>query len=255
MIKAIILDLDGVLWRANQPIGDLPVIFDKIEARGWKVALATNNATRSIEQYVERFASFGVIIHSWQIVHSGVAAAMHLSQLIPEGGPVYVLGEQGVLQALSEYGFYPAEENVVAVVASMDRNLSYNKLRLATLYIRSGLPFIATNPDRTFPTPEGLVPGAGAILAALEAASYVTPYVAGKPAPEMYRIALERLGVNPDESLVVGDRPETDIAGAQKLGCHTALVLSGVVNEEEAKQWQPPPDMIKANLEAIIHSL
>ena len=254
-IKALILDLDGVLWRANQPIGDLPSIFHGIKNRGWKVILATNNATRTIEQYVERMASYGVTIEGWQVVHSGIAAAKHLLELYPGGGPIYILGEQGVIQALAERGFYPAEEKVLAVVAGMDRSLSYDKLRKATLFIRSGCPFIATNPDRTFPTPEGLVPGAGAILAALEAATYVSPYVAGKPAPEMYRIALERLKLTPSEVLVVGDRPETDIAGAQGLGCHTALVLSGVVNDEEARQWQPPPDMICDDLATIVQSL
>jgi 4-nitrophenyl phosphatase len=136
----------------------------------------------------------------------------------------------------------------------MDRKLSYDKLRKATAFIRSGCPFIATNPDRTFPTPEGLVPGAGAIVAAIEAASYVTPYVAGKPAPEMYRIALERLQLTPEEVLVVGDRPETDIAGAQSLGCRTALVLSGVVNQAEASLWQPPPDIICADLATIVET-
>lgn len=253
-IKALILDLDGVLWRANEPIGDLAAIFREIKERNWKVVLATNNATRTIEQYVERMASFGVAIQPWQVVHSGIAAAQHLSELFPDGGPVYVIGEQGVVQALAEHGFFPAEEDVIAVVVGMDRTLSYDRLRKATLFIRSGLPFIATNPDRTFPTPEGLVPGAGAILAALEAASYVTPYIAGKPAPEMYKIALERLGLNANDVLVVGDRPETDIAGAQALGCHTALVLSGVVDSEEAERWKPPPDIICANLTMIVQS-
>jgi 4-nitrophenyl phosphatase len=198
--------------------------------------------------------SFGITIQPWQIIHSGIAAARYLSQKIPQGGAVYVIGEKGVTQALREYGFFPGEENVVAVVAGMDRKFNYNKLRKATLFIRSGKLFVATNPDRTFPTPEGLVPGAGSIIAALEAASYVNAIVAGKPAPEMYQIALERLNAKPEEVLVVGDRPETDIAGAQALGCRTALVLSGVANEEEARQWQPAPDIICADLATIVQS-
>lgn len=252
-IKALILDLDGVLWRANQPIGDLPSIFKRIEERGWKVVMATNNATRTIEQYVDRMASYGVHIQPWQIIHSGIAAARYLAQLFPEGGPVYIVGEQGLIQALSDCGFYPNEENVIAVVAGMDRSFSYDKLRKATIFIRSGCPFIATNPDRTFPTPNGLLPGSGAILAAIEAATYVSPYIAGKPAPEMYRIALERLNLTPSEVLVVGDRPETDISGAQGLDCRTALVLSGVVNEDEASRWRPTPDIITADLTAIVN--
>jgi 4-nitrophenyl phosphatase len=254
LIKGLILDLDGVLWRANQPIGDLPAIFNKIQDRGWQVILATNNATRTVEQYIERMHNYGVSILPWQIVHSGMAAAHYLLRKFPGGGPVYILGEQGVTQALHECGFYPSEDNPIAVIAGMDRGLSYEKLRRASLFIRQGLPFIATNGDRTFPTPEGLVPGAGAILAALESATYISPYIAGKPAPEMYRLALERLGTKVSETLVVGDRPETDIAGAQVLGCRSALVLSGVVNLEEANRWQPKPDLIIKDLATIVET-
>jgi len=105
----------------------------------------------------------------------------------------------------------------------MDRQVTYNKLKQATLLIRSGLPFIGTNPDRTFPTPQGLVPGSGAILAALEAATDQTPLILGKPSPEMYQVAMERMSVRPENTLVIGDRLETDIVGAQRLGCLTAL--------------------------------
>jgi len=126
-------------------------------------------------------------------------------------------------------------------------------MRLATLLLRSGVPFIGTNPDHTFPTPQGLIPGAGAILAALYTASDVTPMIAGKPEPTMYRIALERLKLPPSSVLVVGDRPETDIAGAQLIGCHTALVLTGVTNIDQAKTWHPVPDLIIENLESIVN--
>lgn len=251
-IKGLILDLDGVLWKANQPIGNLEEIFSRISDRGWKVVLATNNATRTITQYIERMASFGVTIQSWQIIHSGMAAAKHLAGLFPGGGPVYIIGEEGVIEALAEYGFYLSEEDALAVVVGMDRKISYQKLNKANSFIRSGCSFIATNPDRTFPTPDGLAPGAGSIIAAVEAASYVHPYIAGKPASEMYKIALERMNLLADETLVVGDRPETDIAGAQTLGCKTALVLSGVVTAEEAAKWQPPPDIISPDLASIV---
>jgi 4-nitrophenyl phosphatase len=251
-IRALIIDMDGVLWRGNDPIGDLPSIFNQFNDRGWKIVLATNNATRTIEQYVQRMQSFGVELQPWQIVNSAVTAAHYLYLRYPQGGPVYVIGEQGLIQALAEHDFYSSEENALAVVVGMDRGLTYEKLRRATLFIREGVPFIATNPDRTFPTPEGLIPGAGSILAALEAASYVQPIITGKPAPEMYLIAMERLGTTTKETLVIGDRPETDIAGAQALGCRTALVLSGVVTLEEAHMWQPEPDIIIPDLASIL---
>ncbi len=253
-IQSLILDMDGVLWRASDPIGNLPAIFAGITRRGWKVALATNNATRSIGMYVERMAGFGVTVEPWQIINSAQAVARLLKNRFPQGGPIYIIGERGLLEALQEQGFYPADEHVLAVAASMDRSLSYDKLRCATLLIRGGALFVATNPDRTFPTPDGLVPGAGAILAALETATDVAPLVCGKPAPEMYRMALERLGTAPEHTLVVGDRLETDIAGAQVIGCRTALVLSGVSSETQGRQWQPAVDWIGADLQTLVNT-
>jgi len=175
-----------------------------------------------------------------------------LSQQYPAGGTVYVIGEVGITEALEEHGFKVGEENAIAVVVGIDRQLSYEKLCRATLLIRSGVPFIGANPDVTFPTPEGLVPGAGAILAALETATSVKPLIMGKPSPAMYQLALERLGTSPGETLVVGDRLETDIAGAQAIGCRTALVLTGVTPEADAHAWQPPPDVLARDLASLV---
>ncbi len=247
-IKALILDMDGVLWRGDQPIGDLPANFAKMERRGLKVAMATNNSTQDADQYIEKLARFGVKVNRWQIINSSEATAIYLKQRFPEGGPIYAVGEDGLLNSLSEYGFYPGEEEVVAVVAGMDRQLTYNKLCQAAMLIRAGAPFIGTNADKTFPTPRGLVPGAGAVLAALETATDVKPFIIGKPAPEMYRVALERLNMTPEQTLVIGDRLETDIVGAQSLGCPTGLVLSGVTSETQARGWQPAPDFIADDL-------
>lgn len=254
-IRALILDMDGVLWLADQPLGDLPSIFAEIDRHGWKVTLATNNSTLSVDSYLDKLAGFGVFLQRWQIINSSQAVAHYLHEKFPHGGPVYMIGEAGLTQALAEQNFYHSEEEVQAVVSSMDRQLSYQKLSQATLFIRSGIPFIGTNPDRTFPTPLGLVPGAGAILAALEAASDIKPYVVGKPAPEMYRVALDRLGTLPEETLVVGDRIETDILGAQALGCATGLVLSGVTSEAKAREWRPAPDLIAADLTTLLKIL
>lgn len=254
-IRGLILDLDGVLWLDAQAIGDLPGIFQRIGGLGLKVVLATNNATRTIRQHQEKVASFGVQVEPWQVVNSSQAAASYLKRRFPEGGGVFVVGEAALVTTLAEAGFHLAEREVAAVVGSMDRGLSYDKLRRATLLIRAGAVFVGTNPDRTFPTPEGLVPGAGAVLAILETASDVAPVICGKPSPEMYQIALERMGLRPDEALVVGDRAETDIAGAQALGCPCALVLSGVTSPAQAADWQPQPDWIEADLETVVRRL
>lgn len=252
-IRALILDIDGVLWRGDQPIGNLPAVFATIQLRGWQVRLATNNSTRLPEQYVEKLRSFGVeSLQPGQVINSAHATAYYLHRRFPQGGPLYVIGEEGVRRALTAQGFFFSETEPLAVVAGMDRQLTFDMLERATLLIRAGAPFIATNPDRTFPMPYGLIPGAGAILAALETATDVKPFVVGKPSPEMYRLAIEQMGVTPQQTLGVGDRLETDVAGAQALGCHSGLVLSGVTTEAEARAWQPAPDWIAADLSALL---
>lgn len=247
--------MDGVLWRENEAIGDLPAIFNGFTHAGIKIMLATNNATRTPAQYIQKIASFGADITEDQIVNSAMGVAYLLKKRFPEGGPVYAIGEIGLMTALIEAGFYQSEEPGLAVIGSMDREISFWKMKRATLMIRSGIPFYFTNPDRTFPTPEGLIPGAGAILAALETATDVTPIIAGKPSTTLFDFALERLGTKPQETLVVGDRLETDILGGQRAGCKTALVLSGISTRKEAEGWSPKPDLIIDELADLLRVL
>lgn len=254
-ISSLILDMDGVLWRDQQPIGNLSAIFQIIEQSGRKVVLATNNATLSVAQYLDKLRRFGVELQSWQIVNSPEATAQYLKRYFPEGGDVYIIGEAGLIETLKAYNFHHNETDVCAVVAGLDRQINYEKLKTAAHFIRAGALFIGTNPDRTFPTPQGLAPGAGAILAALQAATDIEPIIIGKPSVEMYHLALERLNARPEQTLVVGDRLETDIVGAQKLGCRAALVLSGVTNESAARAWRPAPDWIAADLSEVIDLL
>jgi 4-nitrophenyl phosphatase len=252
-VRGLILDMDGVLWRDNTPIGNLPNIFHEIHRRGWQVILATNNATLSIDQYVDKLAGFGVRLSGDHIVNSARATAEYLYQRNPQGGAVFLIGEQGLALELLAKGFYQSEQNPVAVVVGLDRSITYAKLKTAGLLIRSGVPFIATNPDKTYPIPEGLAPGAGTFVAAVQAASDTKPIIIGKPEPEMYRQALHRMGLNPYQTLVVGDRLETDIAGAQSIGCLTGLVLSGASTEEQAANWQPAVDCIAPDLTSLLN--
>ncbi len=254
-LRALILDMDGVLWKNYQPIGDLPAIFERIQALGLGFIMATNNATRTPAWYLERLAQFGVHLEPWQVINSAEATAEYLRERFPQGGPVYVIGEEGLLNALKRRGFIPDEESALAVVAGLDKHLTYEKIKRANALIRNGALFIGTNPDRTFPTPQGQVPGAGTILAAIEAASGVAPTVIGKPGAAMYRLALQRLGTRPEETLVVGDRLETDIAGAQNAGCPAALVLSGVTSRAAVEQWQPAPAWIAEDLTSLLELL
>jgi 4-nitrophenyl phosphatase len=258
-IKALILDMDGVLWKADAPIGDLADIFARVRAQGLKFVFATNNGTRTVDQYVQRLKGFGVDVEPWQVVTSAQGVAHLVAQKFPRGGKVFVVGEDGVRQSLEEKGFeiVPVERapEAQALVMGIERTITFQKVVEATLLVQNGTPFYATNPDKTFPTPRGEIPGAGAWLAVVTIATNVEPIVAGKPSPHLMEIALERLGTTKAETLVVGDRLETDIAAGQAVGCPTALVLSGVSKRAEADAWAPAMDVLADDLSSLIELL
>lgn len=254
-INSIILDMDGVLWRSNEPIGNLEKIFSLIRDIDLKFILATNNSTKTIEQYQEKLLGFNVVIEAESIITSGEATSLYLANLHPNGGRVFTIGEQGLKSTLERYNFVQDSVDPVAVIVGMDQQLTYDKLRTATLLIRSGTPFINTNPDKTFPVPEGLVPGAGSISAAIEAATDISPTIIGKPYPVMYQSALDRMLTSCSETLIVGDRLETDISGGQSLGCGTAVVLSGVATPEQINNWAPSPDFVEKDLYYLLKKL
>lgn len=254
-IRGLIIDMDGVLWLGSEPIGDLPAIFDRIKSLGLQTVLATNNATRTVGEYHEKLAGFGVHLEDWQIINSSQAAALFLNKRYPNGCRVYVVGVPSLKQTFTSAGLTVVgehENNVQAVVASMDLTLTYEKLKRATLLISAGAEFIGTNPDPTFPTPNGLWPGSGMVVGALEIASGKKALIIGKPEPHLYEMAAKRLELKPEETLCIGDRLETDIAGAQAAGMHTALVLSGVSTIVQAQRFSPPPEIISQDLAELI---
>jgi 4-nitrophenyl phosphatase len=256
-IKGVILDMDGVLWRGSEIIVDLQKTFQRFSELNLRVLVATNNSTRTPEIYFDKLSQFGVQLEDWQFINSSQVTAAYLAEQHPQGGAVFVIGESGLRNALEEANFSVSNDgqNVIAVVAGMDHSLTYQKIDLAARLIRKGVPFLGTNPDKTFPTPSGLSPGAGVVLAALEAASGVSPYVLGKPEPAMFKTAVLRLGTRTRETLMVGDRIETDITGALNAGLRTALVLSGVTSRSIAEKLQPGPDIIAENLDHVLNWL
>lgn len=255
-IKSLIIDMDGVVWRSDAPIGDLSTIFDRIRSRGLKFVFATNNSTKTSEQYVEKLKEFGVDVEPWQVVTSSHAAAHAMAQKFPPGTKVFVIGEDGLRLPLEERGFeiLSTEDapQAKAVVMGMDRGVNFQKLTEATLLVRKGIPFYATNTDKTFPTPRGEIPGAGAWISVITTATNVEPLIAGKPFPFLMDLSMEKLGTQPHESLVIGDRLETDIAAGQGVGCPTALVLSGVSTRAQGEGWKPKIDLVVEDLEALI---
>jgi 4-nitrophenyl phosphatase len=255
-IKSLILDMDGVIWRGDAPIGDLAATFQSIRERGLKFVFATNNSTKTSEQYVAKLKGFGVDIEPWQVVTSSQAAARAIVQNFPRGTKALVIGEDGLRIPMEQEGFEIVSlENAPqaqVVVMGMDRGVSFEKLSEATLLIRQGVQFYATNMDKTFPTPRGQIPGAGAWAAVIITATNVEPIVAGKPFPFLMELSLEKLGTKKEETLVVGDRLETDIAAGQRIGCPTALVLSGVSTKEQAENWNPKIDIVAKDLTTLI---
>ena len=134
----------------------------------------------------------------------------------------------------------------------IDRTITFDKVAEATLLVRAGIPFYATNTDRTFPTPRGEIPEAGSWLSVITSATGVEPIVAGKPLPFMMELSMEKLGTTKEETLIVGDRLETDIASGQAVGCPTAAILSGVSTRQEAEAWKPSPTIIAESLSELV---
>lgn len=255
-IKALILDMDGVVWKADAPIGNLPEIFTRIRERGLKFVFATNNGTKTPKEYQQKLAELGVEIDPTQVVTSALAVANMLAHKYPRGTKMFMIGGKGVLEALEEKGFeILSMENAPEAqvfVMGIDRKINFDKIAEAALLVRAGIPFYTTNTDRTFPTPRGEIPGSGAWVSVITTATNVKPVVAGKPFPYLMDLSLDRLGTTKEETLVVGDRLETDIAAGQAVGCPTAMVLSGVSTREQADAWKPSPTMIAGSLAELV---
>lgn len=253
-LRAFIIDMDGVLWEGQRPLPGLPEFFATLRQRGLKFVLATNNASQTPEQYLAKLANFGITVSREEILTSAQAAALYLHQHNGSRVRAFVIGEDGVQQALTEQGFTLTnlyEVNADYVVVGMDRALSWDKLATATLNIRAGAKFIGTNPDRTLPTERGLTHGNGAVLAALQASTEIAPLIIGKPEPTMYQLAMQRLDVPAEQVAAIGDRLDTDILGAVRAGCQSILVLSGVSTLAEVERSEFKPTWVMTGISEI----
>ncbi len=252
-IRALLLDMDGVLWRGAEPIGSLVNIFQRCQEKRLQVRFITNNSTRTPQDFAAKLGRLGVIVSPDQVLTSSVASAARLRADFPHGRQVYAIGEAGLQQALTAAGFSLGAQNAVAVVAGLDTHLTYEKIAQAARLILAGRPFYGTNPDPTLPTPDGPAPGAGAVLAAIATASGQAPQIIGKPQPELFQQAIQQLQLEAHQCLVVGDRYETDIRGGQAAGCPTALVLSGATRS--ATGLLPAPDVVAPDLASLVEQL
>jgi len=233
-IRGLVIDMDGVLWRGDTALPGITKFFARLREKDMRFILATNNNTQLPQGFVDKATAMGVQVTVNEVVNAGMATVAYLKAHYPAGTPVYVVSEPPVKQLITEAGFVLAESNVAVVVATMDRKLTYDMLKRATLLIRAGAEFIGTNPDRSYPTAEGIVPAAGAVIAAIEAATDQKARMMGKPQAPLFDISLQRMGLRPDQVASLGDRLDTDIEGGLRAGLKAILVLSGVTTAEEA---------------------
>lgn len=255
-VRGIAFDMDGVLYRGEQPLPAAAELVAELEKRGIGFVMVTNNATKTPEEYAAKLARMGMTVPAERIVTSAIATRDWMRQRYAPGTTVYVLGMAALQQAIYDGGYFvPTGRDAQVVVNGADFTLTYEKLKIATLAIRAGADWIATNADRTFPSEEGLIPGSGAIVAALQAATDRAPIVIGKPEPAMVLRAADLLGVPPDQLLVVGDRLDTDILAGQRAGSLTALVLTGVSTLTDVRASAVQPDIVLDDLHVLLEAV
>ncbi|MGQ9676346.1 MAG: HAD-IIA family hydrolase [Chloroflexota bacterium] len=247
-IKGLLLDMDGVVYRGNTPTPGAREFFQLLRSAGIRVALITNNAQRTSRQYAEKLRGMGIFVEPEAILPAGEATALYLSRRARPGARVYVIGHDGLTEPLKEFGFRLTDDRPEYVVVGLDRNFTYEKLAIACQAIRAGAHFIASNTDATLPTETSLLPGGGALVAAIEVCSGVKPLVIGKPETTMLESALARIGVAASAAAIVGDRLETDVLAGQRAGISTILVLTGVTTRDDMGASDIKPDYVFENL-------
>jgi 4-nitrophenyl phosphatase len=247
-LKAVLFDLDGVVYIGAVTLPGAQDVFDWLDAQGRPYCLVTNNSTRTPLQYQAKLLSMSIRVPLETVYTSAMATAEYLQRHYPTGTPAFMIGEEGLKEALTEAGFRLVESEPALVCVGLDQYLTYAKLRAACLAIRAGAAFIGTNPDRTLPTEAGLVPGNGATLASLQTATDVAPVVIGKPAATMIDLAIERIGAKKNEVAIIGDRLDTDIGAGKAAGIETILVLTGVHHVADIPNFPDAPDYIVDDL-------
>lgn len=251
-VRLVIFDLDGVIYRGDEPVPGAPGLVGWLHERQVTVRFATNNSMVTRHGYVERLATMGIRTAADEVVTSTSATVEHLRRHAPEVRSVLAIGADGMREELTDAGLTvtmaadaatrsaggPLDDRYDAVIVGLDPQVDYLRLAAGMSAVAGGARLIATNADARYPTPDGFLPGAGSIVAALVTATGVAPTVIGKPEPAMFEAILEASGVSAGESVVVGDNPDADVVGARRAGCASILVLTGVADEDAAGELQ-----------------
>ncbi|WP_235690146.1 HAD-IIA family hydrolase [Mycolicibacterium gadium] len=230
---AVICDLDGVVYRGATPVPGAVETLNRLSAQDIPVVFATNNASRSPDAVVAHLHELGVGPDGWTVVTSSQAAAAYLAARLPEQTVVLAVGGPGVVQALTDVGLVPvraselAGATVAAVVQGLGVDVTWTELAEVGYHAEAGATWVVTNLDIMLPTSRGRAPGNGALVAAVQAATTVIPHVVGKPGPNLFDLARSTMGTEKADTLVCGDRLDTDIEGANAAGLDSLLVLTG----------------------------
>jgi 4-nitrophenyl phosphatase len=243
----VLCDLDGVVWLARQAIPGAPEAIARLRASGRRVLFVTNNSFSVVAEQEQALARIGV-----PAIDDVVTSAQAAAHLVEPGEVALVCGGPGVYEAVSDRGARPVPDGEAdAVLVGFHRDFDYERLRVASTAVMHGARLIATNDDATYPTPDGPIPGGGAIVAAVATASGAVPTIAGKPHQPMADLVRERCGPSfgADTALMIGDRWTTDGLFARALGCPFALVRTGVTPPGVA--IPDAPDLERPDLAAV----
>jgi 4-nitrophenyl phosphatase len=253
-VTVVALDLDGVLWRGDEAIPGSADAVASLRAGGARVAFLTNNSSLRVGDYVDKLVGFGVEAAPDEVLTSAQAAAGLLADALAPDASVLACAGAGVVEALEAVGLRVVDDGPAdAVVVGWHRTFDFERLDRASAAVRAGARFVATNADPTYPGPRRVLPGAGAILAAVEAAAGRPAEVAGKPEAPMVEMVRRRLG---DDGVMVGDRPSTDGALATALGWPFALVLTGIGGHDPSEPVpDPAPAFVADDLTALVPRL
>lgn len=232
--KGYLIDLDGTIYKGKAKIPAAKEFIEKLQAKQIPFLFVTNNSTRSPEKIVENLAqNFDIHVSLDNIYSSAIATADYLADLNKDKRQVYVIGELGLKQELLNHGFIFNETNPDYVVVGLDYDFTYHKMELATLAVRKGAQLIGTNPDSNLPSERGMIPSAGALVAGIEYATQQKATYIGKPESIIMEKALEKMGLNKADVIMVGDNYQTDIMAGINFGIDTLIVYTGLSTPDD----------------------
>lgn len=248
-----LVDLDGTVYLGEQLIDGAAEAMAALRAEGRRIAFLSNKPLQTREEYAAKLTRLGIPAAADDVINSSLVLARHLRTLDP-GAPVFVIGEPPMQAEMRAHGFEVRDDDRVRwVVIAFDRTFTYAKLNIALQAVRGGARLIATNPDRTCPVEGGEIPDCAGMIAAVEAVTDRTvELIVGKPSPIILEVALAALGCAPGESVIVGDRLETDMLMGRRLGLATILVLSGVTRPGDPRIAATAPDHVLRSIRELV---